>query len=222
MSLMRPLRRISTPAIWLSLAVVCSSTPAWAQPQETIPPQAASTRESASHPLPGTICGSVVDRSGALAVGAKIKLTRENASAGSETVSADDGRFCLTNLAGGAFQLTATLEGFKPQTLSGTLRDGEDYSAPPIVMEIASASAEVRVTPSTVEIAQEEIKAEEKQRALGIVPNFYVTYVHDAMPLTPKQKFELAWKTTSDPVSFGLNSVVAGAEQASNTLSGYG
>jgi len=222
MSLMRPLRRFSSPAIWLSLAIVCSTAPASARPQETIPPQTASTEEATRHPLPGTICGSVVDRSGALVTGARIKLTREDASGGRETITADDGHYCLTSLASGAYQLTATLEGFKPQTLSGTLRDGEDYSAPQIVMEIATASAEVRVTPSTVEIAQEEMKAEEKQRALGIVPNFYVTYVHDAAPLTPKQKFELAWKTTSDPVSFGLNVVVAGAEQASNTPSGYG
>src|SRR5262249_48682840 len=154
-----------------------------------------------SRQLPGTVCGSVVDRSGGLVAGARIKLTSDDPAASAEAVSADDGRFCLTNLPAGAFQVTVTLSGFKTQIISGTLRAGEDDSLPQIVLEIATASTEVRVAPSTVEIAQEEIRAEEKQRALGVFPNFYVSYVPNPAPLTPKQKFELAWKTTMDPVT---------------------
>jgi len=55
-----------------------------------------------------------------------------------------------------------------------------------------------------------------------VVPNFYVSYVHDPVPLTPKQKFELAWKTTVDPVTFGVTGVIAGIQQAQNDFSGYG
>jgi len=60
---------------------------------------------------------------------------------------------------------------------------------------------EVRVSPSTEEIAQEEFKELEQQRVLGIVPNFYVSYVGEAAPLSPKRKFELALKATTDPVT---------------------
>ena len=63
-------------------------------------------------------------------------------------------------------------------------------------------------------MAQEEIKIEEKQRVLGVIPNFYVTYDPDAFPLTSKQKFKLAWKTTVDPVTFGIDRGIAGVQQA--------
>jgi hypothetical protein len=73
-----------------------------------------------------------------------------------------------------------------------------------------------------VEVAQEQMKVEEKQRALGVVPNFYVSYLPNAAPLNARQKFELAWKTAVDPVSFGLIAAIAGGEQAQNAYPGYG
>src|SRR4029077_15982729 len=63
---------------------------------------------------------------------------------------------------------------------------------------------------------------QEKQRALGFIPNFYVSYVPNAAPLAPKQKFELAWKEMVDPVTFGLTGAIAGIQQAQNDFSGYG
>jgi hypothetical protein len=45
----------------------------------------------------------------------------------------------------------------------------------------------------------EKSKDQEKQRVLGIVPNFYVSYVPKAISLSSKQKFELAWKSSVDP-----------------------
>jgi hypothetical protein len=76
------------------------------------------------------------------------------------------------------------------------------------------------MTPS--EIAEAEIKDEEKQRVFGVIPNFYVTYNPAAVPLRPKQKFELAWKSTIDPVNFALTGAIAGIEQATNAFDGYG
>ena len=66
------------------------------------------------------------------------------------------------------------------------------------------------------------MREEEKQRVLGFVPNFYVSYVPHAAPLNAKQKFTLAWKTTIDPVTFALVGVIAGIQQAQNSFSGYG
>src|SRR5207249_1182939 len=73
-----------------------------------------------------------------------------------------------------------------------------------------------------IEVAEEQIKEQEKQRALGFIPNFYVSYVPNAAPLAPKQKFELAWKELVDPVNFGLTGAIAGIQQAQNDFSGYG
>ena len=78
------------------------------------------------------------------------------------------------------------------------------------------------VSPLTEEIAQEEFKELEQQRVLGIVPNFYVSYVGEAAPLTPKRKFGLALKATTDPVTIVAVASIAGMDQATNRFSGYG
>jgi hypothetical protein len=133
-----------------------------------------------------------------------------------------EGLFSFAGVAPGPFQLTVTSAGFTPQTSSGTLHSGENYDVPPITLVLAAANTEVRVTFTRSELAEAEIKDEEKQRILGVVPNFYVTYNPAAVPLGPKQKFELAWKATVDPINFGLTGAIAGIQQASNTFSGYG
>ncbi len=137
-------------------------------------------------------------------------------------LSGDDGQFSFANVPSGPFQLTITSRGFATQASSGILRPGESYAVPQIAMALATAVTEVRVVPSRIEVAEDQIKAQEKQRVLGVVPNFYVSYDHHAVPLSSKQKFELAWKTTVDPVSFGVTGVIAGIQQAQNDFSGYG
>jgi hypothetical protein len=87
---------------------------------------------------------------------------------------------------------------------------------------VATATTELRVVPTPSEVAEDQIKDQEKQRVLGLVPSFYVSYVYNAVPLTSRQKFQLAWKTSVDPVSFALNGVIAGVQQSQNNFSGYG
>jgi len=93
---------------------------------------------------------------------------------------------------------------------------------PPIAMALVSATTQLQVVAARTEVAEEEIHLQEKQRVLGILPNFYVSYVRDAYPLNSKQKFELAWKTTIDPFTIVLTAATAGIEQARNDFSGYG
>jgi hypothetical protein len=178
-------------------------------------------REQAPDPqMPGTISGMVVDRTGAIVVGARVRLTRENQTL--EAISDGDGRFSFADIAPGPFELTTSSEGFATNRYSGTLQSEQNCVVAPIALVVAAASTEVQVALSPTEVAEAEIKDEEKQRILGFVPNFYVTYDPAAAPLRPKQKFELAWKATIDPVNFGLNGAVAGIEQASDDFSGYG
>src|SRR5436309_14597159 len=75
---------------------------------------------------------------------------------------------------------------------------------------------------SQEEIAEAEIKDQEKQRIFGALPNFYVTYDPAAPPLTSKQKFKLAWKATTDPINIAVAAGTAGMEQAQNSSPGYG
>jgi hypothetical protein len=151
-----------------------------------------------------------------------VRLSREDQSSDQEVQSGDDGQFSFANVAPGPFQLTITSAGFATQASSGILRSGESYTVPQIALALATAVTEVRVVPSRTDVAEDQIKVQEKQRVLGVVPNFYVSYDHNAVPLTSKQKFELAWKTTVDPVSFGVTGAIAGIQQAQNDFSGYG
>jgi hypothetical protein len=80
----------------------------------------------------------------------------------------------------------------------------------------------VQVTETQEQIAEEQIHVEEKQRVLGVFPNYYVSYVPDAVPLNPRQKFQLAWKANFNPFSFGIAAFVAGLEQANDSFGGYG
>jgi len=190
-------------------------------------PDAQGTGASAGEQLPdqrlsGSISGIIVDQTGAPDAGARVRLSREDQSPDQELLSGDDGRFSFANVAPGPFQLTITSAGFATQASSGILRSGETYTVPQIALALATAVTEVRVIPSPTEVAEDQIRVQEKQRVLGVVPNFYVSYEHHALPLTSKQKFELAWKTTVDPVTFGVTGVIAGIQQAQNDFSGYG
>lgn len=151
-----------------------------------------------------------------------MKLAREDQSISQEAPTGDDGQFSFANIAPGPFQLTITSAGFATQSSSGILHSGESKSIPPIALIVATAVTEVRVGPSWTKVAEEQIKEQEKQRVLGVIPNFYVSYVPNAVPLNARQKFELAWKTSVDPVSFGLTGAIAGIQQALDQFSGYG
>lgn len=70
--------------------------------------------------------------------------------------------------------------------------------------------------------AAEDLKKEEHQRILGIVPDFNMMDNAQAPPLSPGQKFHLFWKSTTDPYAFFVAGFVAGYGQAQDSNPGYG
>jgi Carboxypeptidase regulatory-like domain len=221
--------------LWISLSLLLCGFPALGQPKHSLTENvfegalADSTRtaptshtQSPDQQLSGTISGTIVDATGAIVAGAHIKLSRENQSLGQDVVSDAVGQFSFANVSPGPFQLTTSSEGFATQTYSGVLRSGENCILQPIMLVVVAASTEVHVSLSRTQEAEAEIKDEEKQRVLGILPNFYVTYSRTAVPLSSKQKFKLAWKATVDPVNFVVVAGAAGLEQAANAFGGYG
>jgi hypothetical protein len=123
--------------IWLSLCVLSCGFPIPALAQSQEPPtvqrevtdtfDARETGASAGEPdrqLSGYISGTVLDKSGAVALGAQVRLTRDDQSPTLEVLSGDNGQFSFANLPPGPFLLTIAGEGFETQRAYGTLLPG--------------------------------------------------------------------------------------------------
>jgi carboxypeptidase family protein len=211
--------------LWIGILFSCLTVNAQSQPPavaKSPEPAAAPAGQLPGQQATGSINGSVVDATGAVVIGARVTLTRADRSPAQEVLSGSAGRFSFANLLPGAFQITVTASTFAPQTFSAVLQPGQAYETPPVVLALGAANVVIQVGASQTQVAQEQIKAQEKQRVLAVVPNFYVTYVPDPAPLNAKQKFGLAWKQTIDPVSFVLSGALAGFEQWQDLYPGYG
>ena len=184
----------------------------WQNGSEQEPPAEGSARVS----------GVVQDASGAPVVGAEVSLTNVGSVRFRSTLSGASGEFEFIKLPSGSYVVIVGVKGFETFTSKQFVLGAQQaYVVPDIVLAISASRTEVIVRP-TEEIAAEQIRAEEKQRILGITPNFYTSYVWDAAPLTTKQKFSLATRDTFDPVSLLGIGLSAGIEQATNAFSGYG
>jgi Carboxypeptidase regulatory-like domain len=170
-----------------------------------------------------SISGTVLDANGGALSGARVTLADADGG-GERTVLADnDGKFAFGDLPAGTFKVTITSAAMETFVRSDIVLGVDDRrELPPIVLAIAGVTTEVQVDVTQTELAQEQIKAAERQRVLGILPNFYSSYIWDAAALNSRQKFNLAFHSIADPVEFLGTGVVAGAEQATNTFSGYG
>jgi hypothetical protein len=171
----------------------------------------------------GTVSGTIVDDTGAGISGARITLSHDAQPSPAETFAAADGQFTFMNVPLGPFRLSVSAPGFASQSAAGMVVAGEPLKLPSIRLTLAAGTVNVDVMPLTrVEIAELQIKEQEQQRVFGVVPNFFVSYVADAVPLTTNQKFELSWKAHLDPVQFAFVAAVAGIQQKRNDFAGFG
>jgi hypothetical protein len=176
-------------------------------------------QQSAGGTATGVLDGVVNDVGGTPVEGAQVVLSI--VSGQRKTVTDEDGGFQFTGVVPGAFSVTAVADGLSPATATGRLAAGEVHEIPAFALPIATAHFDVDAI-SQREMAELQIQQEEKQRIFGAIPNYFVSYDRNAVPLTAKQKFELSFKTLVDPVSFGLAGLSAGVQQAQNTYPGYG
>jgi Carboxypeptidase regulatory-like domain len=168
-----------------------------------------------------TIRGQLVDSSGAAVANAEVKLWLDRAGE-EQTRSTAQGEFSFAKVASGSFYLTITADGFAVKTIIGELHQGETLALPPAELTLATINTEVNVTQTQEEIAEEQVKQAETQRLVGLIPNFFVNYDLDAVPLNTRQKFQLSWKTMLDPATFVVNGISAGVSQGQNTNKGFG
>jgi len=170
----------------------------------------------------GSVAGTVLDISGASVAGAEVSLLPRDGTQPHTMASGAGGEFNFIEILPGSYFVMVNAKGFAVFTSAEFVVAAlQAYEVPNISLSLAATSMEVTVHPTDV-IAAEQIRAEEKQRLVGILPDFYTSYVNDAAPLTWKQKFSLATRGTFDPIAMVGVGVAAGIEQANNSFPGYG
>lgn len=192
-------------------------------PIQSSPVLSSATSQAAESASGGSIAGTVTAPDGNVIVGAQVTLVDTTSKSQRTLLTDSDGSFSFTGLNEGTFQLTVTSNGFAswigPEIV---LISKEIYEQPQITLQVASANTTVKAVFTGQDLAQQQMKAEEKQRVLGVFPNFYTSYIWNAQPLTPTQKFQLAFRTSIDPVTFLGTGAIAGIQQWQDEFKGYG
>lgn len=171
---------------------------------------------SAPEPQTGTMVGTVLDVNGGAVPGAQVNLKGPLPDDTTRAVTNENGFFELNHLRALApYHVTITASGFAEWNSEEViLKPGQFLELAGIRLKIAGAVTTVRAAVSIEEIATEQVEIAEHQRVLGVIPNFYVVYDPQPVPLTPNLKFKLALRTTIDPVTVAGAAVVAGLDQA--------
>jgi len=174
---------------------------------------------NAPKPETGHITGTVTDVNDDPVPGATVVLAGSGLGDPRTVVSNDRGFFEFNDVEPGtAYYVTISAKGFANWTSPAViLKPGETLILTGSKLQIAQAQTTVSVVYSAEEVATEEVKIEEQQRVLGIIPNFYVVYDHNAEPLTTKLKFKLAFKTSIDPITIVGVGVLSAINQAGDT-----
>jgi len=175
--------------------------------------------------------GTVTDTNGDLVPGATVVLEGANPADRRSQDANDNGFFNFPGLkAGVPYRLTISAKGFENWVSPPiTLAAGQFFGVSDIKLKLAGDVSSVTVYSSTEQIATQQVELEEHQRVLGFIPNFYVVYdSKNAVPLTAKLKFQMAYRVAIDPVSFVGAAALAGMNQGGDDLNyplgakGYG
>ena len=168
---------------------------------------------------PGQVMGTLMDVNGDPVIGATVVLAGPEAADRRMFVTADSGFLQFDDVKPGVpYQMVIRAEGFADRTFAITVQPGEIKTLGAVQLALAEQDTVVRVSGDPVEIATEQIKFEETQRVLGIIPNFYVSYEGDeTAPLTAGMKFRLALRVSHDPITVAGVGLMAGIKQASDT-----
>jgi hypothetical protein len=170
---------------------------------------------------PASVAGIATDQRGDPIRGATVSL-RQLAAENAKTALTDDDGYFVISAEPGAFDLQLDAPGFTAKTVHGELGGNRRLDLGKVQLTIESGAAEVIVTVTKEELAEEQVRVEEKQRIFGVVPNFLVTYDHNAVPLQARQKYELAFRTLIDPETISVDLLSSGLQPGMGGLKGYG
>jgi hypothetical protein len=209
---------VRTPRIWLLiLAAIALAAPLAAQDFRVPKPEK------------GRITDTVIDVNNGVVAGATVVLEGSALRDPRTAVSDDNGFFEFNDLDPGTYNVSVNAKGFANWISPAVVVEpGQFVILTGARLKIADALTTVSVTYSPEQVATEQVKIAEQQRVFRVIPNFYVVYDHDAAPLTTKLKFELALKTSVDPVTVIGTGLLAAIYQAGDVpnygqgMQGYG
>jgi Carboxypeptidase regulatory-like domain len=187
------------------------------QPEAPIPTQAEAVSAA-------SIVGTVTDTDKAAVAAARVTLEEADTAKAIAGIASDgDGAFTFPSVAPGNYIVKIAASGFASWKIKDVivLHQGENFVIPPVELGVEAITTSVNAI-TMEDLAEQQITVEEHQRILGILPNFFVSYVPNAAPLTTRQKFKLAVVVSRDPVTFFTTGVTAGIEQWQGDFSGYG
>ena len=175
--------------------------------------------EAGADAQPATVSGTVVDTNDEIVPGATVVLEGPAAADRRTTLAGDDGAFLFDTLRPGVpYHVTITAKGFvKWVSPPIVCTPGQHTFLTGISIRVEGEATSVTVLGSPQQIAIEQVRIEEQQRVLGIIPNFYVVYDANPAPLNWKLKFSLALKVGTDPIAFLGAGFLAGVGQAADS-----
>jgi hypothetical protein len=168
---------------------------------------------------PAIIIGTAVDVNEDPVPNATVELKNVETGDRRNITTPENGLFELHDVQPGVpYEITITAQDFADwKSSSMTLAPGEFKIVTGIKLQIRTELTKVDVMYDPVQVATEQLNAEEHQRVLGFIPNFYVSYEKNPAPLTAKMKFQLALKVSTDPVTAAGVFGMAGIRQAADS-----
>jgi hypothetical protein len=204
----------------LKQAIEIPSAPQPVGSGQTSGPQGATDPPSSPAAQPGNISGTVTDTYGDVVPGATVALEGANAGDRKIATANDNGFFDFADIEPGIpFHIAVNAKGFADWASPPiVVADGQFFDVTGIKLRLTNGVESVVVTSSTEQIAAQQVLAEEHQRVFGFIPNFYVVYdSQNAVALPTKLKFQLALRTSIDPVSITGAAFMSGIKQAADT-----
>ncbi len=177
---------------------------------------------SAPEPQAAAITGAVTDTDDAVIPGATVTVDGPTPEDHYASTSTGDGSFVVDHLRPSVpYHVMVVAQGFTSWTSPAvTLSPGQQLDLADIKLTITAIETSVTAI-EPEQLAREQVQNEEKQRVFGIIPNFYVTYDPQFVPLSTKLKYHLAFRAATDVVSIGAAAFLAGIDQASDDRPNY-
>ena len=174
-------------------------------------------QSSVSHT--GIIMGTITDVTDAPVPGALVTLQGSDSSDLRSVPTNENGFYEIRDVEEGRpYRVTVRAEGFSEwESPIVTLSPGQSEILDVSKLRIKEVQTSVTVTPTSSDaIATEQVKAEEKQRGFGIIPNFYAVYASNPEPLNTGLRFHLALRVARDPFTFAGVAMLGGIGQATD------